>query len=138
MKQCPACKRSYDDETLNFCLDDRSRLAAIDDRGEPATLMFDGPLGETTLGGPLHQDIQFCTASDGVSIAYATIGSGPMLVRVLGHFTHLEMEWEWPDLRHFWEELATRFTVVRYDGRGTGLSDRHQGEFTEKTPGKWI
>jgi pimeloyl-ACP methyl ester carboxylesterase len=49
----------------------------------------------------------------------------------LGHFTHLEIEWEWPDLRHFWEELAKHFTVIRYDGRGIGLSDKYGGEFTE-------
>ena len=80
-----------------------------------------------------QQNIQFCTTSDGVHLAYSVIGSGPLLVRVLGHFTHLEMEWEWPDLRHFWEQLADRFTVVRYDGRGTGLSDNYAGEFTEDT-----
>jgi pimeloyl-ACP methyl ester carboxylesterase len=80
-----------------------------------------------------HQDIQFCTTRDGVHLAYSIIGKGPLLVRVLGHFTHLEMEWEWPDLRHFWESLAERFTVVRYDGRGTGLSDKYAGEFTEET-----
>ena len=80
-----------------------------------------------------QQDIQFCTTSDGVHLAYSVIGDGPLLVRVLGHFTHLEMEWEWPDLRHFWEQLAERFTVVRYDGRGTGLSDKYADEFTEDT-----
>jgi pimeloyl-ACP methyl ester carboxylesterase len=52
---------------------------------------------------------------------------------VLGHFTHLEAEWEWPDLRRFWENLAERHTVVRYDGRGIGLSDPYTGEFTEET-----
>jgi len=80
-----------------------------------------------------QQDIRFCTAADGVHLAYSRIGTGPPLVRVLGHFTHLEMEWEWPDLRHFWERLAERFTVIRYDGRGIGLSDRYTGEFTEET-----
>jgi serine/threonine protein kinase len=80
-----------------------------------------------------HQDVQFCTTKDGVHLAYSIIGNGPLLFRVLGHFTHLEMEWEWPDLRHFWESLAERFTVVRYDGRGTGLSDKHASEFTEET-----
>jgi pimeloyl-ACP methyl ester carboxylesterase len=68
-----------------------------------------------------------------VNLAYAAVGAGPFIVRVLGHFTHLEMEWEWPDLRRFWEQLAERHTVVRYDGRGMGLSDRYGGEFTEET-----
>ena len=70
---------------------------------------------------------------DGARIAYAVTGSGPLLVRVLGHFTHLELEWEWPDLRHFWERLSGRFTVVRYDGRGIGLSAPWEGDFTEVT-----
>jgi pimeloyl-ACP methyl ester carboxylesterase len=82
---------------------------------------------------PLQQDIRYCETGDGVRIAYSTIGKGPVLVRVLGHFTHLEMEWEWPDLRHFWERLAERFTVIRYDGRGIGLSGKFEGDFTEET-----
>lgn len=88
----------------------------------------------TSSDSPIkQQDIQFCTTSDGVHLAYSVIGTGPLLVRVLGHFTHLEMEWEWTDLRHFWEGLAERFTVVRYDGRGTGLSDNYAHEFTEES-----
>jgi pimeloyl-ACP methyl ester carboxylesterase len=88
-----------------------------------------------SIDAPLkrEQEIRFCTTADGVNIAYAAVGSGPFIVRVLGHFTHLEMEWEWPDLRRFWDELAVRHTVVRYDGRGMGLSDRYAGEFTEET-----
>jgi len=126
MKQCPECKRTYGDDALNFCLDDGSRLAESGVGGDSPTAIF-------PTAGTAHQDIQFCTTSDGARIAYSVIGSGPPLVRVLGHFTHLEMEWEWPDLRYFWERLAERFTVVRYDGRGIGLSERYDGEFTEKT-----
>jgi pimeloyl-ACP methyl ester carboxylesterase len=81
----------------------------------------------------LEQEIRFCTTSDGYSLAYSIVGTGPQIVRVLGHFTHLEAEWEWPEMRLFWERLAERFTVVRYDGRGIGLSDRYTGEFTEET-----
>ena len=80
-----------------------------------------------------EQQIRFCTTSDGASVAYSTVGAGPFIVRVLGHFTHLEMEWEWPDLRDFWERLAEHHTVVRYDGRGMGLSGGYAGEFTEET-----
>jgi pimeloyl-ACP methyl ester carboxylesterase len=79
------------------------------------------------------QEIRFCTTSDGVRLAYAARGAGPFIVRVLGHFTHLEVEWEWPDLRRFWEFLAEDFTIVRYDGRGMGLSDPYAGEYTEAT-----
>ena len=78
-------------------------------------------------------DVRFCTTADGIGIAHSVLGSGPVLVRVLGHFTHLEMEWDWPSLRMFWEQLARRHTVVRYDGRGTGLSDQWTAPFTEET-----
>ena len=50
-----------------------------------------------------EQDIRFCTTTDGVNLAYSAVGAGPVIVRVLGHFTHLEMEWELQDLRRFWE-----------------------------------
>jgi pimeloyl-ACP methyl ester carboxylesterase len=43
------------------------------------------------------------------------------------------MEWAWPDLRALWERLSEHHTVVRYDGRGIGLSDRWAGDFTEET-----
>jgi pimeloyl-ACP methyl ester carboxylesterase len=91
----------------------------------------DPPRGDAPAAREQH--IRFCTTADGVTLAYSAVGSGPFMVRVLGHFTHLEMEWEWPDLRRFWEHLAARHTVVRYDGRGMGLSDPYTGEFTEET-----
>jgi len=72
----------------------------------------------------MEQQIRFCTAADGVRIAYAIVGQGYPLVRSLGWFTHLEYEWESPLWRHMIEGLAQDFTFVRYDGRGTGLSDR--------------
>jgi pimeloyl-ACP methyl ester carboxylesterase len=135
VKQCPECSRIYGDETLNFCLDDGSRLAfASSDEALTAVM----PLSADSLGSfrsaqTVHQDIQYCETADGARIAYSVIGSGPLVVRVLGHFTHLEMEWDWPELRNFWERLAMHFTVVRYDGRGIGLSEKFEGEFTEET-----
>ena len=126
MKECPLCGRIYDD-SLNFCLEDGSSLKSA--TNEPSTAILNG----AALDKVDQHDIRYCMTEDGARIAYAVIGSGPLLVRVLGHFTHLELEWEWPDLRHLWERLAQRFTVVRYDGRGIGLSARYTGEFTEET-----
>ena len=37
----------------------------------------------------MEQEIGFCTTSDGVSIAYATLGEGPPLVYVTGWPGHL-------------------------------------------------
>lgn len=68
--------------------------------------------------------IQFATASDGLTIAYATFGSGPPLVIPPGWITHLEHVLD----RHqgqFLSRLARSHTIVTYDGRGTGLSDRN-------------
>jgi TolB-like protein len=40
MKQCPECKRTYTDETLNFCLEDGAWLREVSDRGEPRTAIL--------------------------------------------------------------------------------------------------
>ena len=122
---------------MNFCLDDGSSLLEVAaENDNPTIAMRSGPAQPPALHAaevPGQQDIRFCTAADGVRLAYSVMGKGPLLVRVLGHFTHLEMEWEWPDLRYLWERLAESYTVVRYDGRGIGLSDPHSGDFTEET-----
>ena len=72
----------------------------------------------------MEGNIRYCTTSDGIQIAYSITGQGPPLVRVLGWFTHLEYEWKTPFWRVFAERLSDHYTLVRYDGRGTGLSDR--------------
>jgi len=71
----------------------------------------------------LEQHIQFCTAADGVNIAYATSGAGPPLVKPANWMTHLEYDWESPVWRHWMRELSRERTLVRYDERGCGLSD---------------
>jgi pimeloyl-ACP methyl ester carboxylesterase len=67
--------------------------------------------------------VRFCTASDGVRIAYSTIGHGPPIVRAGNWVTHLELDWGIATRRELVETLAQNRTVVRYDQRGNGLSD---------------
>jgi class 3 adenylate cyclase len=78
----------------------------------------------------MDQEIRFCTTSDGVRIAYATVGQGLPLVRVLGWFTHLEHEWENPQWRSFIDGMSANHLLVRYDGRGMGLSDRRVSDYS--------
>ena len=73
---------------------------------------------------PLSQRIHFCTAADGVRIAYASSGTGPPLVKPANWITHLEYDWESPVWRHWLRELSRDHTLLRYDERGCGLSDR--------------
>ncbi len=69
------------------------------------------------------QDIRFCTAPDGVQIAYTTVGQGPPLVKAPNWMNHLEYDWQSPIWRHFLRGLARDHTLVRFDQRANGLSD---------------
>jgi len=51
------------------------------------------------------------------------MGHGPPLVKAGAFLTHLEKDLESPIWRHFWRDLARDYTVIRYDARGSGLSD---------------
>jgi pimeloyl-ACP methyl ester carboxylesterase len=72
----------------------------------------------------MQQRIEYCTTPDGVRIAYATIGKGPKLVRTPHWFSHLEYDLESPVMRHTILTLAHHHTVLRYDARGIGMSQR--------------
>jgi pimeloyl-ACP methyl ester carboxylesterase len=70
-----------------------------------------------------RQEIRFCVTDDGVRLAYATVGNGHPIVKVADCFNHLDFEWDSPIWRHWVRELGNNFSLVRYDGRGSGLSD---------------
>jgi pimeloyl-ACP methyl ester carboxylesterase/DNA-binding winged helix-turn-helix (wHTH) protein len=78
----------------------------------------------------LRQEIRFCTTADGTRLAYATIGSGPPLVRAAHWITHLDYDWQSPVWRHWLVGLARQRTLVRYDERGCGLSDHDVDDFS--------
>jgi pimeloyl-ACP methyl ester carboxylesterase/DNA-binding CsgD family transcriptional regulator len=72
----------------------------------------------------VEQQIRFCTTSDGVRLAYAIHGSGAPVVKAGTWLTNLEYDWESPVWRHWLDALADGYTLLRYDERGGGLSDR--------------
>lgn len=77
---------------------------------------------QATPGGG-RQDVLFCTAADGVRVAYATVGAGPPLVRTGHWLTHLEYDWESPIWSPLLHALSAERRLIRYDARGNGLSD---------------
>lgn len=75
--------------------------------------------------------IQYATTSDGLTIAYSVSGSGPVLIAVPAPpDNHIQLEWENPDQRENIVALSQHRTLVRFDGRGTGLSDRNPGTYS--------
>jgi len=81
-------------------------------------------------GETIEQEIHFCVSSDGVQIAYATVGSGPPLVKAPNWMSHLEYEWKSPVWRHPMRDLAKNHSLLRFDQRGNGLSDREVERFS--------
>lgn len=75
-----------------------------------------------------RQKVQFCTAPDGVRIAYATVGEGPPIVKAANWLSHLELDWDAPIWSPLLRNLAQDYRVIRYDERGNGLSDREVEE----------
>jgi pimeloyl-ACP methyl ester carboxylesterase/DNA-binding CsgD family transcriptional regulator len=78
----------------------------------------------------LRQQIRFCASRDGTRIAFATCGSGPPLVWVQHWIHHLELDADGPVWGPWLSLLARHHTVVRYDWRGCGLSDRERVQFS--------
>lgn len=76
------------------------------------------------------QETSFCRSADRINIAFAAVGSGPTLVKAANWLTHLEYDWESPVWSPLLQRLAEKNRLVRYDGRGNGLSDRDVGDIS--------
>jgi DNA-binding winged helix-turn-helix (wHTH) protein/alpha-beta hydrolase superfamily lysophospholipase len=69
------------------------------------------------------QEVRFVRTSDDVHLAVATVGDGPTLVKATNWLNHLEYDWRSPVWSPTLAHLSARHRLVRYDGRGLGLSD---------------
>lgn len=72
----------------------------------------------------LRQRISFCTSQDGVRIALASVGSGPPLVRAAHWLSQVDHDLTSPVWHPWLRELSRDHCYIRYDQRGSGLSDR--------------
>ena len=91
----------------------------------------DRPQAQAAVVRPLAQSISFCRTSDGVSIAMASVGHGPVLVKTANWLNHLEHDWQSPIWSPMLQRLGLQFRLVRYDGRGNGLSDREVTDISQ-------
>ena len=69
-------------------------------------------------------DTAYARSGD-LSIAYQVLGEGPPdLVYISAGFNHLELDWEHEPSARFYRRLASISRLLRFDKRGTGMSDR--------------
>ena len=75
--------------------------------------------------------VSYARSADGVRLAFTVTGEGPALVFVpCVPFSNLRVEWRNPLERQIFDQLARRLTLVHYDGRGTGHSQRDVTDLT--------
>lgn len=90
------------------------------------------PLPEASAAGDdvPPPETRFFTTADGVRLAYAMDGSGPALVRAIDWVSHIEFEWRNRHAREWLQTIMRHNTLVRYDQRGSGLSDWNVDDFS--------
>lgn len=73
----------------------------------------------------MQPEIKYAKAGE-VRIAYQILGEGnPVdLVWAPPIASHLVLDWDWPPWVEAWQRLARFCRLIRFDKRGTGLSDR--------------
>ena len=71
--------------------------------------------------------MRYAQTSDDIAIAYQVVGSGPVMIW-MPSLSNIRAQWRVPALRTAYERLSQDLTLVLYDGRGTGSSDRRAGD----------
>lgn len=72
-------------------------------------------------------EVRYAQTSDDIAIAYQAVGSGPVTIW-MPSLSNIRAQWRVPALRMAYERLSQDLTLVLYDGRGTGSSDRRAGD----------
>jgi pimeloyl-ACP methyl ester carboxylesterase/DNA-binding CsgD family transcriptional regulator len=81
------------------------------------------------------QRIRYVRTADGVQLAWAEAGTGPVLIKAANWLTHLQYEWESPVWRHWIHFFTDHFRFVRYDERGCGMTDPNIGNLSIE---RWV
>lgn len=81
------------------------------------------------------QRIRYLRTPDGVRLAWAEAGAGPVMIKAANWLTHLEYEWESPVWRHWIHFFSDHFRFVRYDERGCGMTDAKTGDLSLE---RWV
>jgi pimeloyl-ACP methyl ester carboxylesterase len=82
----------------------------------------------------MAQSVRYLKTPDGVRLAWAALGRGPTLVKAANWLSHLTYDLESPIWRHWIDFLSQHYRLIRYDERGSGMSDWEVGDLS---PARW-
>ena len=72
----------------------------------------------------MEREVRYCTTEDGVRIAYCVEGEGPPLLVCQQFLESFSLDYLFPPYQSFMRRLGEGRSLIRYDARGTGLSQR--------------
>jgi pimeloyl-ACP methyl ester carboxylesterase/DNA-binding CsgD family transcriptional regulator len=78
----------------------------------------------------MQQAIRYLTTGDGARLAWASLGSGPVVVKAANWLSHLEYDLQSPIWRHWYRFFGEHYRLLRYDERGCGMSGGATRELT--------
>jgi pimeloyl-ACP methyl ester carboxylesterase/DNA-binding winged helix-turn-helix (wHTH) protein len=124
------CIRTHHGRGYRFVLE-----VEVGASGTPTGGATSASLPPSTLGAAIGFDAATDSAepvrytrSDDLNIAYQVTGSGPIdVLLVAGFVSHLTLDWTEPRHAHFLSRLGSFSRLIRFDKRGTGMSDRPSG-----------
>ena len=95
---------------INWCALGPQQLKNIDRPVEAYAADFDSE-GTAAVADGAELKVEYCRAPDGVRLAYAMVGRGPLLVKTANWMNHVVYDWESSLMRHFFLDLARDFTL---------------------------
>jgi pimeloyl-ACP methyl ester carboxylesterase len=121
------------DDALVQCVRDVRRVLGEAGQRIVKTVPRRGYMFDVVAPAAPASGAESCRTADGIRLALASIGNGLPLVRPPTWFNHLDYEWHVQFRGALYHKLAEQVRLVRYDGRGNGLSDRHVPEISFAT-----
>jgi pimeloyl-ACP methyl ester carboxylesterase len=74
--------------------------------------------------------LRYCTTADGVRLALRELGQGPLVIKAANWLGNLQADAQLRSSRHWVDHLTRTHTLLWYDARGCGLSDREADDIS--------
>ncbi len=122
-------------ETVRWYIKQLYRELEVSSRAEAIRVamtrgLLDAAVQVTPAATVVRSEVRYASNA-GVHIAYQIVGDGPVdLLFMHGFVSHLDLAWEEPEYKSFFEQLGRAARVILFDKRGVGVSDRHVGPST--------